>query len=310
MKNTTYIKIFVAAALTFFFLHTRFLFAEMRSTVDGVEFKIEKISFGQWAKPRHHLTDDMIEKSSQGNEKLSYIAISYSLTNQNSQKKIDLDGKFSYALFDNFGNRYRAMRKPDDYKSTVLLVSKNFPSMYPGEVYGETLFFEAPISLARSVTLNIGAEGLRLNRPVELMIPLNANGPIDNVPVKSLADDKSKVVPGHSQAITSPQIASFSPDKIKIISPLPGVVLEQGQVARVQVSSVNGRLPKRVIVIALENIFQDNSPRSDNVYDLNIPANQIPGSYMINIIAEWPSGEVTSAETPFYIKGDAPLNIL
>jgi hypothetical protein len=266
-------------------------FAQEKVTVDGLTFNVEKVAYGQWAKPRHHLVNDMVAHTNDEEGPLGYIAISYILTNTNSTKKIDLDGKFDYRLFDDFGNRYRPMRKPENYNSSVLIVSKNFPSLFPGEKYGETLFFEAPIDTAKNLKLSINIERIRLSRPVELTIT---------------PEGKSEKQPHATDLVnTAAQVSEAQPAEgpaIKISSPLPGIILHQGESVPVKVEYPGQLLPKKIIVIALDNTFEDNSPRKEGIYNINVPSDQAPETYIVNVIAQWPNGDLSSAVLEFKVK--------
>ena len=282
-----------------FSLSAAMAFADKPEVIDGISFSIDKVSFGQWSKPRHHLVNDMVNHIDQDGERLQFIAITYTLTNTNEAKKIDLDGKSTYRLIDDHGNRYRVIKRPSDFKDPVLIVSKNFPSLYPGEKFGETLFFEAPVSAAKALKLGINWENLRLSKPAELTIPLNKNDAPTAV-IKQLEPNDPN----------EPQGASAIAQDIQIISPKPGAVWDQGQSTSIQVASLGEGIPRKIIVIALDNTFQDLKPKKNNVYDINVPFDQPPGAYTINIIAEWSNGEISSTVLTFYVKDAAPLGVI
>ena len=194
------------------------------------------------------------------------------------------------------------------YKTAVLSVSKNFPSLYPGEQYGETLFFEAPIAKARTLKLLIASQSLKLSRPVELVferdqIPEQGPGP---EPVSARETSAQTIQPASS----FPEPVLSGPFEIKIVSPDPGVVWDQGQSARVEVTVSGRQLPKNIILIALNNTYNDPSPKTNNVYDINVPLDQTPGEYLINLIAQWPDGSTSSAVLKFFVKDATPLGIL
>lgn len=268
-------------------------FADTSTDIDGITFGIKNVSFGEWAAPRYHMVNDLVDHAGQPETTtLSYIAISYAITNGTGSKKIDLDGKTLYALFDEFGNRYRPMRKPGDFKSSVLTVSKNFPSLYPGEQYGETLFFEAPIAKAKELKLSIEFETFHPSRPIELTFSRDAKDPS----------------PAERPRQEQPVKTGLS--EISIAAPQPGIVWDQGQSARVEVHVSGAQIPKKIIMIALDNTFPDPSPTNDNTYDLNVPFDQPPGEYILNVIAQWPDGSTSSSTLKFYVKDATPLGIL
>ncbi len=306
MKRKISIQFVLTAIIVLLFFIVSQSLADETVVVDSISFKINKVSYGQWSKPRHHMINDMVEHKNLGSEELSYIAISYTMTNMNKTKKVDLDGNFNYSLFDNFGNRYRPMRKPDNFKTSVLIVSKNFPSLYPNEVYGETLFFEAPIPTANNLMLSIASENMKLSRPVELSFtPEEAtNQPIVNI------EDILKQSDQEIRTTNNALIIPLGAPEIAILSPQSGVVWDQGETARLEVTSKGDQKPKKIILIALDTTYLDSEPQKKNIYDLNIPFDTKPGSYTANVIAEWPSGDISSTFLSFYVKDSTPLDIL
>jgi hypothetical protein len=322
-NNITFLILVLSAVFTFLFAGSSF--AQNEVTVDGLSFNVQSVSYGKWSKPRHHMVNDMVKHDSEADETLSYIAVAYVMTNTNDTRKIDLDGKFDYKLFDDFGNRYRPMRKPEDYNAAVLTVSKNFPSLFPGEKYGETLFFEAPISTAKEIKLTINLERMQLSKPVELVfsteaLPGDAPYPQEFVSFKDRTPIKQKSFSPH-QSLPAPvatPVAAPQPQveltdkviegpKIIISSPLRGTILKQGESVHVRVESLSEQVPKRLIIIALDNTFDDVAPKKSSVYDINVPSDQAPGAYMINVIADWPKGEISSALLEFSVAEAIPL---
>jgi hypothetical protein len=137
---------------------------------DGIDFTISRSTTGFWEKSRHHLANDWVSHLPDDNKKLEYIAITYTLTNNNENRKLDLSEGFNFFLQDEFGNTYRRIKKPAGYSAPVILVAKNFPSLYPGESYGETLFFEAPLAKASRVTLLIDANAVGIKDKISLAV--------------------------------------------------------------------------------------------------------------------------------------------
>ena len=198
---------------------------------------------------------------------ISHIAITYEITNTSSTRKLTLEGNRKALLFDEFGNEYRKINVPADYGQPVVKVSKNFPSLYPGENYTETIFFEPPIPAAKKLKLSVNVNDLGMEKPAELSI--------------NIADRSS---------LLSVRKKSFDPSTldIRIVDPPNGMILGQGDVIHIRIMAAGDKPPQKIIVIALNTYFEDKSPSFENVYDLNVPLDQAPGSYVVNVIAEWP----------------------
>ncbi|MBF0387309.1 MAG: hypothetical protein HQL20_05575 [Candidatus Omnitrophica bacterium] len=281
-------------------------FANNAVVIDGVAFSVTKVTYGQWTKPQPASSERLADSAGKEFPAIPYVAISFAMDNKNTTKKIDLGWKIECKLFDEFGNRYRAMKRPDDYQASLLSISKNFPSLYPGEQYKETVFFEAPIKDARTMKLVVASADLKLSRPVELVF---ATDTIQPMPVELLAVKKevvSDVKP--AGAITVPPAAESA--EIMITSPEQGVVWDQGQSARVQIELPSGPMPRNIIVIGFDNTFNDVSPARNNVYDINVPADQPPGEYLVNIIAHWPDERISSATLRLFVKDATPLGVI
>ena len=304
--NDKLIFIAIAAAILFT-ASARPSFAARSVNIDGILFSVTAISYGEWSKPRHHMVNDMVEHTDNNGEALSYIAISYSIKNNNESMKLDLGGKIEYKLSDEFSNRYRAMRKPDNFRDSVLSISKNFPSLYPGEQFKETLFFEAPIANAKTLRLTLASDELKLSRPVELSFDPGLLSQSADPSLSATTTDSPDIQPVNTKY---PDSLSSGPSVIKIVSPDPGVVWDQGETARIQVVVGGGRLPKNIILVAMDNTFNDPSPKQIDTYDINVPQNQPPGEYLINVIAQWPDGNTSSAVLKFFVKDGTPLGIL
>lgn len=305
MKNQFLRYVYLGLILTAIFVPAtvcRAAFAQQPVNIEGISFNITKVSYGQWVRPRQHLVNDMVDHLGNDGETLSFIAVSYTIENGTPSRKIDLDGKFSYKLTDEFGNRYRALKKPDNFKDSVLAVSKNFPSLYPGETFGETLFFEAPVGNANVLKLLVASDELKLSGPVELFIQRSSSS-------AAVRPDQKQTL--STEAETAPSLSSIpGSSAIKIAYPDSGVVWDQGQSGRVQVAIQGAVIPRNIMLVALDKNFNDQAPKPTNVYDINVPVDQSPGDYMLNVIAQWPDGSTSSAVLKFYVKDSTPLGIL
>ncbi|MBF0485126.1 MAG: hypothetical protein HQL16_01300 [Candidatus Omnitrophica bacterium] len=271
----------ILAAILFFFavlFTTPPLFAQESVTVEGCNFAVQKVEFGK-LKPRQHpgpgdLTAEQIDKN---DDSLTFIAISYRFINSNENRKLDLKENFRFSLSDEFGNQYRQLKKPDEYARPVLFVSKNFPSIYPGETYGETLFFEAPIDQASVLKLGVEASAIGNSQPVELKIFLKGLRRLDT---------KKKI----TKPLPLPESKSLAegPLGIKIAFPEQGHIFNPGDLIHLKVLVSGPNIPKRIIVDALEHTLEDNVPARENVYDIVIPSNQASGQISLSVIGQWP----------------------
>jgi hypothetical protein len=207
-----------------------------------------------------------IENTFPSTDQPSYIAVSYEITNTITTKKLNLEGNRELLLIDEFGNEYRQINRPEKFNGPVIKPPKSFPSLYPGERYTETVFFEPPIAAAKGLKLIVNAKSLRMDKPAELFI--------------DISDRASLRTSGNKSIIPS------SVD-LRIVDPQNGTILNQGDVIHIRVMASGDKPPKKIIVVALNTYFEDKSPAFENVYDLNVPLEQEPGNYVINVIANW-----------------------
>jgi hypothetical protein len=209
-----------------------------------------------------------------------YIAINYEITNITTTKKLNLEGNRDLRLVDEFGNEYRQINRPEKFNEPVIKPSKSFPSLYPGENYAETVFFEPPITAAKGLKLIVNAKSLRMDKPAELFIDVS---------------DRSLLRTSGKESIHPPSV------DLRIVDPQNGTILNQGDVIHVRVMASGDKPPKKIVVVALNTYFEDKSPAFENVYDLNVPLDQEPGNYVINVIADWagsrPDNNITLSDT-------------
>lgn len=234
------------------------------------QVEVEKVSF--------EITD--LRRVPEGDRKPGYLALVYQLTNHDDKKKLSLEGDLTFRVVDEFGNEYRQLPHiPDGEPQDKKVLPSGFPSIYPGETYGETLFFEKPVAKANNLVFFINAEALGIASVVR--IPLDLNPGMDR--------------------------------EIEIVNPLEGAVLEQGQVARLNVRITGGIAPKRIIVLGFQQTYADENPALENVYDINIPTDYPVGPEIINIIAQWrPEHDslMRSSYVNVTVKDALPLDVL
>lgn len=253
-------KVFTSFILLAFLLLPRPAFAQEK-TINNIAFQVTQI-----------------DRSFSDAKRSDYIGIRYQLTNGDEQKKFLLDTGISYRLIDEFGNQYRKISPPPGKEGEAAVLPKGFPSLYPGETYGEEVFFEPPIPKANHLKFQIIADSLGVRGPIELAVVLD------------------------------PDI----PNSVKIADPQDGTVLQQGQVAHLNINLTGRKPPKRLVVMALNTVFEDNSPSLENVYDINVPIDLPVGTYNVNVIAYWQNGpdiQTGSDLITLYVKDSMPMDV-
>lgn len=135
--------------------------------VKNVELSYLTVKEGEYIKS---YPSTLQEKNS---KKVKMIAISYEFINDTGNKKIDLSQNFQLSLTDDSDNKYNSYPALEDYDiSRTSIKPEHFPSIYPGESYGETIFFEAPIGIAKYLLLNIDATNIGIKDKIIVTIPV------------------------------------------------------------------------------------------------------------------------------------------
>lgn len=259
---------------------------------EGIDFAISRSTTGFWEKSRHHLANDWVRHLPDDNNKLEYIAITYTLTNKNENRKLDLGEGFEFFLQDEFGNTYRRIKKPAGYSEPVILVAKNFPSLYPGESYGETLFFEAPLAKASRLTLVIDANAVGIKEKISLAVNKHQQPSLPPNKVAASQPPDLTAQPIQTAQQSSSREPVFSPVQenrcpIIITSPENGATLDVTRPVRIQVSIEREQIPDHILITGPGFSASDPSPRNRNTYDFMIPPGQPAGIQVINVAAEW-----------------------
>jgi hypothetical protein len=211
---------------------------------------------------------------------VKYIAIDLVLTNENDTKKIDFDQKIEYTLSDEFDNHYRALPKPGSYQSSVQKTPSNFPSIYPGESCGRTLFFEAPVAKAVKLRLSIKPSVGEMPGSLDIEFPAVAQDPV-------------------------------APSAIEIVSPENGDVLRAGDTFSLHTKVNASELPYKMIIIAFEETLQDATPSQEDTYNITIPADAPKGQASISVIGYWTdpktgSQKILSEDVVVYVNPGPP----
>ena len=220
------------------------------------------------------------QRSPEGDKKPSYLIVKYQLTNNDDKKKLSVDKDLPCQIVDEFGNEYRRLTDvPAGERPNGRILPNSFPSIYPGETYGETLFFEKPVSRANEMRFIIDASPLGIRTKVQIPLKLNPD-----------------IVNG-----------------VEIRNPLEGSILDQGEVVHLDIRITGGIVPKRVIVMAFGQTYSDDNPALENVYDINIPPDQPLGPEIINVIAQWRPEHDSLTRSSYInvtIKDALPLDVL
>lgn len=253
---------------------------------DGMDFAVSRTTTGSWEKSRHHLANDWVSHLPEDNKKLEYLAVSYTLTNNNENRKLDLTEGFEFSLQDEFGNIYRRIKKPAGYSEPVMLVAKNFPSLYPGETYGETLFFEAPLAKASRLSLIIDATSIGIKDKVALPVDRNTRPDKNLLPARPQKAQEPEI-PLPSGNISSHPVIPGEGCPLDITAPENGTTLEAGRFVRIQLNVEPEQIPDHIRITGPGFSAGHQAPKARNTYDFTIPAEHPPGIYAISASAEW-----------------------
>ncbi len=219
-------------------------------------------------------------------QRLKYILVDLLLTNENDTKKISFDQKFEYILSDEFDNHYRILPKPGNYNDPVERKPSNFPSIYPKESYAHVLFFEAPVTKAEKLKLEIKSSIPGLEGPFKIDFSLQSPEPV----------------------------AATGPAKVEIRFPENGDVFLTGDIMPLDINIHSGELPSKIIIVAFGSTLQDSKPAEENIYDIVIPAEAPTGQTSISVIAHWikPRNsvqQILSKDVVIYVNPGQPASL-
>ena len=223
--------------LTSFFMTTTAFTAPSAKTADGLSFTVKDAALG-------------------GTDAVRYISVDLAIYNETDTQKIDFEEALNGALADEFNNHYRAVTKPSDYKGMEESKPPRFPSLYPGESYGKTLFFEAPVVKAKTLKLDVRSPVKGMPDPVKIEFTAPRNYP----PVTSI---------------------------IEIAEPEDGAVVMAGDVFRLSVETNADKVPQNILIVAFGKTLEDKAPSEKNDYDIVIPGETPVGESSISVIAHW-----------------------
>ena len=248
-----------------------------RYDANGLLFIVKEAVLGEWLSMEQ--TQSLAIFSPPPKEAAPFLALRYDFINENPQKKVDLSDPFEFTLTDEFGNVYRQLQKPFNYPETTQFLNSSFPSVYPGERYGETVFFEAPIQSSQMLYFHIGTRNIGDEHHVVIKIPRSRVVSVDesfyrrlDVAKKQAADEKNQIGP------------------IKIVRPKNGITVEPGETVHVEVEvPKNSRQPDNIFVMIPEYVLKDSELHYS--YDLKVPATQTDKQLTVLVIGQWLLGE-------------------
>jgi hypothetical protein len=205
------------------------------------------------------------------------LSIDFRLLNTTETLKLDLVKELGFTLTDEFSNKYSYLAMMDNVPGAPSVPT----SIYPKEALSKKLDFELPVEKATKVTLHVDANSLGISQPILISMSL----------------PKNELNVG-----------------VKVTAPESGSVFERGAQIHLVVVPTSAVAPDKIIIDALDHTFEDISPKNNNIYDLNIPAEFTIGLTSVNVIAQWilPSGEKATASDTImlYIKEHSPLGRL
>jgi hypothetical protein len=256
------IRTFILLLISCAFASVAFAIPSVK-TADGIRFEIRSASLGH-------------------SNKQKSVVLEFVLSNESDTKKIDFDQRFDYILSDEFGNRYRSLPKPLNYKDPIESIPSNFPSIYPGETCTKILFFEAPITKAAHLKLGI-------------------KGPIDGIPTPLEIE------------FPAPRPDPSGPSVIEITMPTDGAVITAGEMFDLNVRVNADELPFKIIVVAFGSTLENPEPSQDNSYNITIPVNTPEGPSSISVIGYWTdahgSKQILSKNIVIYVNLGPPASL-
>lgn len=230
-------------------------------TKEGIKFTIHDVKIGEWKQALP--ASDEQELAPAADELVSMVAISYELTNETQNRKIDLTkNDLDFALFDEFGNIYNELDSPSSYPQPTIIANKHFPSLYPKETVTYSIFFEAPVKPSQVLNLVINAESLGVADKVSFHLPV----------VRALPPPEKQTV-------------AYSDDDLKITIPPNLRFIKPGEIIPIDVDIAKIPRPDRIYIIAPFHLYEDTLAAGH--YDLRIPKDQVEGPLTVVVLANW-----------------------
>ena len=196
------------------------------------------------------------------------LAITLEVINHTKTKKISLQEEFQYELTDEFGNTYRLLSVPDHYERPIFFPNKHFPSIYPEEIFSETIFFEVPIEKSETLFLKFDATPLGISNAIQLSLPCFKIGEKEKSVVQEL------------------QSRNPIDNDLAIILPKNGAAVMPGEIVPLRIKlPADIDPPDRIYILSPDYLFEDTNLSSR--YDLRIPPLQKLGPFIVVVMAMW-----------------------
>jgi hypothetical protein len=214
------------------------------ATPEGIKVLISTVQIQEWMK-------------AQTAEPLKMIAITYGIKNGTENRKIDLAGEMVFRLTDEFGNVYRRLEPPVNFERPVTVPNKNFPSLYPGEQFTASVFFEPPVDASQTLNLRVDAENIGVAEPVVFRLPMVRTSPVPPEEQLEIAIPRKfhrRVKPGDT-----------IPIKVMVSDKLD--------------------VPDSIYIIAPFHVYEDQDAQGS--YALRVPKDQPPGPLTVVILTRW-----------------------
>jgi len=248
-----------------------------RYVESGLVFIVKEMQLGEWVSMDQAQSLSIFSVPVRSN-KSSILAIRYDFLNENIRKKVDLHRNFQFTLKDEFGNFYRQFDKPLDYEGVSEFYNKNYPSVYPGERVGQTVFFEAPIESTETLFFSIDARNIGLQTEIVIKLPLKQMVTVDSDFYSRFREAEEKADAQKNQI-----------GPIKIVKPKSGLTVEPGQMVRIEVEiPENSREPDNIFVMIPSYVLKDAELHYQ--YDVTIPKDQ-KDSMTVLVIGQWKHGD-------------------
>lgn len=217
---------------------------------EGIKFEVNEVEVREW-----------IKSESSGLGKMT--AVTYTITNQTGNKKIDLSAELVFILTDEFGNVYQRLENPLNYGRPITVPGENFPSLYPDEQFTAAIFFEAPVAASQVLNLVVDAKNIGVGETISLHLPVARALP---------AKAEEKMV------FTDEDLQISVPKRLHRI--LPGDIIP----IKVAVAEKVGS-PDSIYIITPFYVHEDQDALGN--YELRIPADQPDGPITVIVLSRW-----------------------
>jgi len=227
---------------------------------EGFAFIVRKAVIDQWvmASQEHPFAE----------KNRPMLALTLDIKNNAKNKKVDLRQSINLLLLDEFNNSYEKLATPSNYHGAPFLKNKHYPSLYPGEVFTQVIFFEAPIASSKNLFLII-------------TLP-----EAENTPEVQLKIARDKI-----HDVTIPPKWRRPVDKdLMIMQPVEASIIKPGDIVHIEIRiSQDIKKPDSIFILTPIYVLEDKSLSCQ--YDIKIPEEQELGNFPIGVMASWKNSE-------------------